>query len=232
LAQSAVETAGHEAAAALELLASLQLQGATVTADAAYCNADVTHAIRERGAHYILALKGNQPVLHEHVVQCFDSVSRSETESAVQADDRHGRQERRFVRALPISVLPKKLGTPWKDLKSIVEVVRVRATKDISVTRAFYVTSHPPNAEELATRIRDHWKIENQLHHVLDVTFGEDRRKIRSEHGAQNFALVCRHALALIKLNPAKKSVAGKKRMAMWNPKNALKLLTYGFHEA
>jgi predicted transposase YbfD/YdcC len=100
------------------------------------------------------------------------------------------------------------------------------------VTRAFYVTSHPPKAHALARRIRDHWKIENQLHHVRAVSFGDDRRKIRSGNGAQNFALVCRHALALIKLNPSKKSVAAKRRLAMWNPMNALKLLTYGFHEA
>jgi predicted transposase YbfD/YdcC len=231
LAQSAVETAGHEAAAALELLSGLELRGATITADAAYCNADVTEAIRERGAHYVIALKGNQAALHDHVVRCFDSVPRSDTDIDMQADDGHGRQERRIVRALPLSALPQKVGTPWKDLRSIVEVIRVRADKSLSVTRAFYVTSHPPKANALATRIRDHWKIENQLHHILDVSFSDDRRKIRSEYGAQNFALVCRHALALIKLNPIKKSVAAKKRLAMWNPMNALKLLTYGFHE-
>jgi predicted transposase YbfD/YdcC len=232
LAQSAVETAGHEAGAALELLSGLELRGATITADAAYCNAEVIDVIRERGAHYVLALKGNQGALHDHVVRCFDSVPRSETEVDIQAEDGHGRTEQRIVRALPIGALPEKIRATWKDLKSIVEVVRVRAAKSLSVTRAFYVTSHPPKAHALATRIRDHWKIENQLHHVLDVSFGDDRRKIRSENGAQNFALVCRHALALIKLNPIKKSVAAKKRLAMWNPMNALKLLTYGFHEA
>src|SRR5690606_37116803 len=165
------------------------------------------------------------------VVQLFDSVPRHAAEFAVESDKGHGRLEQRIVRALPIGELPVNIQAPWVDLKSIAEVIRIRVGKELSVTRSFYITSHPPKAILLAACIRDHWKIENQLHYVLDVSFGEDRRKIRSEYGAQNFALVCRHALSLIKRDPRKKSVAMKKRLAMWNPRHALELLTYGFHE-
>lgn len=231
LGQSAVETAGHEPAAAVELLSALHIKGATVTADAASCTAEVTRTIRERGAHYVLSLKGNQGTLYDHVVQLFDSVPRHAAEFAVESDKGHGRLEQRIVRALPIGELPVNIQAPWVDLKSIAEVIRIRVGKELSVTRSFYITSHPPKAILLAACIRDHWKIENQLHYVLDVSFGEDRRKIRSEYGAQNFALVCRHALSLIKRDPRKKSVAMKKRLAMWNPRHALELLTYGFHE-
>jgi len=230
LAQSAVETAGHESAAAIELLRGLHLQGATVTSDAASCNAEVTRAIRDRGAHYVLALKGNQSKLHDHVRQCFDTAPRSEALLAVENDKAHGRLERRIVRAMAIGELPESVKAPWADLKSVVEVIRIRSSKKLSITRSFYITSHLPKAKKLATHIRDHWKIENELHYVLDVTFGEDRRKIRSENGAQNFALVCRHALSLIKRDPRKKSVAMKKRIAMWNPRRALELLNCGFH--
>ncbi len=229
LGQSAVETAGHESAAAVELLAQLELQGATVTADAASCTADVTRAIRDRGAHYVLALKGNQTSLHEHVVSLFDAVERSDIPADVESDLGHGRIERRIVRAMPIGELPGNIKAPWTDLTSIVEVIRIRSAGNLSVTRSFYVTSHAPQAKLLASSIRDHWKIENELHYVLDVAFAEDRRKIRSEYGAQNFALVCRHALSLIRRDPSKGSVAMKKRRAMWNPRHCLKLLTQGF---
>lgn len=231
LGQSAVETAGHESTAAVALLSGLHLKGATVTADAASCNAEVTKAIRERGAHYVLALKGNQSALHDHVVRCFDSVPRNDPHTAVENDEGHGRVEKRIVRAMPVGELPGIIHAPWSDLKSIVEVLRIRVGHELSVTRAFYITSHAPKAKLLAASIRDHWKIENELHYVLDVSFGDDRRKIRSEYGAQNFALVCRHALSLIKRDPRKKSVAGKKRLAMWNPRHALELLTYGFQD-
>jgi predicted transposase YbfD/YdcC len=216
LGQSAVETAGHESAAAIALLSGLHLQGATVTADAASCNAEVTKAIRERGAHYVL---------------CFDSVPRGDARTAIEDDEGHGRVEKRIVRAMPIGELPETIHAPWSDLKSIVEVLRIRVGQELSVSRAFYITSHAPKAKLLAASIRDHWRIENELHYVLDVSFGDDRRKIRSEYGAQNFALVCRHALSLIKRDPRKKSVAGKKRLAMWNPRHALELLTYGFQD-
>lgn len=231
LAQSAVETAGHESAAAIELLSGLQLRGATVTADAASCTADVTRAIRDRGAHYVLALKGNQGNLHDHAVKAFDAVPRVDAKLAVESDRGHGRTERRVVRAMPIGRLPKEIRAPWADLKTIVEVVRIRSGRQLSATRAFYITNLPPKAERLARFIRSHWKIENELHYVLDVTFGEDRRRIRSEFGAQNFALVCRHALSLIKRDPRKLSVAMKKRRAMWSPRPAFELLTYGLHE-
>ena len=187
LGQSAVETAGHEPAAAVELLSALHIKGATVTADAASCTAEVTRTIRERGAHYVLSLKGNQGTLYDHVVQLFDSVPRHAAEFAVESDKGHGRLEQRIVRALPIGELPVNIQAPWVDLKSIAEVIRIRVGKELSVTRSFYITSHPPKAILLAACIRDHWKIENQLHYVLDVSFGEDRRKIRSEYGAQNF---------------------------------------------
>ena len=117
-----------------------------------------------------------------------------------------------------------------RHLKSVVEVIRFRANEKMTVTRSFYITSHSPKAKHLASRIRDHWRIENELHYVLDVAFGEDRRTIRSEYGAQNFALVCRHALCLIKNDPRKKSVAMKKRIASWGPKGALEFLFGGFH--
>jgi predicted transposase YbfD/YdcC len=104
LGQSAVETAGHESAAAIELLSGLDLQGATVTADAASCTAEVTRAIRERHAHYVLALKGNQGTLHDHVVKCFDAVPRIDTPVDVESDKGHGRVEERIVRAMPIGV--------------------------------------------------------------------------------------------------------------------------------
>jgi predicted transposase YbfD/YdcC len=135
------------------------------------------------------------------------------------------------VRAIPLKRddLPPTVAESWTNLQTAVLVQRVRADKRVTLDSAYYVTSHKPDPKLLATQIRDHWKIENELHHCLDVSFDEDRRKIRHENGAQNFALVTRYALSLIKREPSKMSVAMKRRKAAWSKTYLFDVLTAGF---
>ena len=231
LGQKAVIGAPGEVAAAIELLKLLDLTGATVTADANSCTAEVTATVRAAGAHYVLALKGNRSALHRHVQQCFAEARQAGYPGQKVAQSRkraHGRDEIRIVRAMPLGALPTSMEAPWADLKTIVQVDRVRSTDHISIQRAYYVTSHGAHPHALARRIRDHWSIENQLHHCLDVSFNEDRRTIRHENGAQNFALVPRYALSLLKRDPTKMSVAMKRRAAAWGDTYALEVLLHG----
>lgn len=231
LGQKAVAGAPGEVAAAIELLKLLDLTGATVTADANSCTAEVTATVRAAGAHYVLALKGNRGALHRHVQKRFAEAQRAgypRQKVAESRDDAHGRSEVRIVRAMPIGELPRAMKAPWADLKTIVQVDRLRSTDHVSVQRAYYVTSHVDEPRALARRIRDHWSIENQLHHCLDVSFNEDRRRIRDENGAQNFALVTRYALSILKRDPTKMSVAMKRRAAAWGDTYALEVLSHG----
>jgi predicted transposase YbfD/YdcC len=239
LAQAATDGAGSELPTAIELLRTLDLAGATVTADANFCASELTKTIRDRGGHYVLALKGNRGAFHRFVEARFEEereAGYAATQVAVEEGRAHGRDEVRVVRAMPIGQLPEHLRAPWCDLKTIVQVERVRVTDSVSLQRAYYITSHPARAKDLARRIRDHWKIENELHYCLDVTFGEDRRPIRSQYGAENFALVTRFALSLLKkhagapsTNKDKQSVRRKKKIAMWSDVYFLTVLTAGF---
>ena len=234
LGQKAVEGAGGEVDAALELLAMLDLRGAPVTADANSCTASVTNAVRDRGGDFVLALKGNRAALHEHVEQLFAKARETGFEhiKAHCTDDvAHGRIEFRQVRAIPMGKLPPHIKADWRDLNTAVLVERVRTTDHTSLELAYYVTSHRPDPELLAGHIRGHWSIENQLHHSLDVSFADDRRSIRHDNGAQNFALLARHALSLFKREPAKLSVAMKRRKAAWSGNYVLDLLKCGFAE-
>lgn len=77
LGQKAVEGAPGEVQAAIELISLLDIEGATVTADANSCTSEVTAAIREAGADYVLALKGNRSALHDHVRHCFAEARRA-----------------------------------------------------------------------------------------------------------------------------------------------------------
>jgi len=232
LAQKAVDGAPGEIQAAVELLKLLDLKGATVTADANSCAAAISTAVREAGADYVLALKGNRGALHRHVEALFADAARDGYSGVkrFESDDRaHGRIEYRLVRALPLDHLPPRVEATWADLRTAVQVERVRAADQVTLSRAYYLTSHAPDPKFLAARIRGHWSVENQLHHCLDVSFAEDRRRIHDENGAQNFALVTRYALSLLKREPTKMSVAMKRRRAAWGETYILNVLSSGF---
>jgi predicted transposase YbfD/YdcC len=232
LAQKAVDGAPGEIQAAVELLKLLDLKGATVTADANSCTAGISAAVREAGADYVLALKGNRGTLHKHVEALFVEAAQNGYRGVKRfqsKDKAHGRIEHRIVRALPVGELPPRIEATWTDLKTAVLVERVRAADDVTVDRAYYVTSHTADPKVLAAKIRGHWSIENQLHHCLDVSFAEDRRRIHDENGAQNFALVTRFALSLLKREPTEMSVAMKRRKAAWSATYLLNVLSSGF---
>lgn len=105
----------------------------------------------------------------------------------------------------------------WKGLRSIVMVERERQIgEQCSNERAYYLSSHKLAAERAGALVRGHWGIENGLHWVLDMVFDEDHSRIRDRRAAQNFALLRKLALALLKREPvhAKKSIARKRKRA------------------
>lgn len=79
----------------------------------------------------------------------------------------------------------------------------VEATRKIndivSTQRCYYISSLPPETRLIALAIRSHWRIENSMHWVLDVAFGEDQCRVRVENAAQDFAILRRIALHQLK---------------------------------
>src|SRR5262249_50241383 len=109
LAQKAVDGAPGEIQAAIEILKLLDIKGATVTADANSCTATISTAVREAGADYVLALKGNRGALHKHVETLFADAAQEGYRGArcfESEDTAHGRIEYRRVRTLPLEDLP------------------------------------------------------------------------------------------------------------------------------
>ncbi len=149
-------------------------------------------------------------------------VSYSETTEAG-----HHRIEHRQVWVVPISQVPNLANhKKWKGLASIVMVRRRRLLWNTETERVcFYITSLDPNAASLAQAIRSHWGIENSLHWVLDVTFKEDRSRIRMGHGPENMTLLRRLCVNLIKRDKAKGSINMKRYRAAMNNDYALTLL-------
>ena len=220
LGQVSVPDGSNEVAAVPDLLRTLDLAGAIVTLDAAGCQTENARLIRERGGHYVLAVKDNQPTLRAAVEAVFERACEAGFEGVAHAGheaagDAHGRHEERYV-----TVVYDPVGVPaaWPDVAAVVEVNRVRAAGGVRTqTTHYYLTSHRGTAADLGRVVRSHWGIENGLHWVLDVVYGEDDSRVRAGHAGANLGLVRRVAVALARRTPGKASGATKRKMAGWD---------------
>lgn len=223
--------ASGEPAAMVAILKLFDLEGAVVTADANGCTTAVTEAVRDAKADFVLALKGNRAPQHKYVQEAFATADSKAMSTSSTTNAGHGRQEARIVYALPAKGWP---WPDWRDVKSLVMIERVRQDATESSTEtSFYISSLPPDAAVLADKIRKHWSIENELNWVLDVAFGEDFQRVRDARGAQNFALLNRLALMLVRNETTKKKGAPTKRKrAGWDNDYLALVLTRGLEPA
>jgi len=219
LGQVACAEKSNEITAIPELLRLLNLKGCTVTIDAMGCQKDIAAQIREQKGHYVLALKGNQSRLQEDMQQMYEQGINTDFaafnhQTHETTDTGHGRTEHRVCHVVEI---PKDhpQRRVWKGLCTLVAVTLccVKDAVETWETRLF-VSSHRPRAKALGHAIRRHWGIENGLHWVLDITFGEDARRQQDRAGAANLAAVRRLAVSLLRQDRTLKRGAKCKRMA------------------
>jgi predicted transposase YbfD/YdcC len=230
LGQQACEEKSNEITAIPELLKRLELAGAVVTIDAMGCQKEIAEKIVHEGGDYVLALKGNHEKLHAAVREHFDTLHENDFKGAdcrrrQTQDQGHGRVERRYYHqaALPEELKPYAEG--WAGLKTIGQVISIteRDGRETSEVR-YYLSSLSPGVMRFAQATRGHWGIENSLHWVLDVTFNEDQSRIRKDYGPDNFALLRRFALTLLKRDTSPGSIKRKRKRAAWNHDQLAKL--------
>lgn len=223
LGQVVVDAKSNEITAIPKLLQILELSGCLVTIDAMGCQTEIAQAIVDGGADYVLAVKGNQPTLHQGIVDFFEDqfgddfarvkVSRHETR-----ERGHGRDEHRsyFVCTVPDN-LPDR--ARWTRLTAIGVAIgeTVRNGKETAEVRC-YILSRKLSAKSFGEAVRSHWAIENRLHWQLDVTFGEDQCRVRKGHADANLSSLRRTALSLLKNNRTSKvGIKNKRLTAAWN---------------
>lgn len=230
LGQRKVDTKSNEITAIPALLDLLLLKGCIVTIDAMGCQRAIAEKIVEHGADYVLALKGNQPTLEQAVEHFFVSgpeaeAHRTQSDYTEQTEYQHGREETRRA-WISVDLTAELHAAVWPGLQSVgmVEATRTVGGKT-SIEQRFYVSSLPPDAEHFAQAVRKHWGIENQLHWSLDVTFHEDQSRLRTGHGAENFAVLRHIALNLLRQEPSTKSLPRKRLACALNPDYLLKVL-------
>jgi predicted transposase YbfD/YdcC len=237
LAQQKVAEKSNEITAIPVLLDMLDIKGHTITIDAMGCQRNIAQKIQDKGADYVLALKGNQGTLNDDVrlfleTQATKPGSTAISDTYTHADAGHGRVEQRTcIVSDQLDWLTQK--PEWSGLKSVAMIEETRDINGkISTDRRFFISSLPANAQQIAQAVRAHWAIENVLHWTLDVVFNEDQSRVRKDHAPQNMAIV-RHVV-LNMLNNAKKHFKnlGPKAMrkkAGWGNDNLRTILTANF---
>jgi predicted transposase YbfD/YdcC len=215
LAQLAVSEKTNEAAASDDLLAMLLLNGVVITGDAMFTQQEIVQTICESGNDYLVVLKENQPTLLAETALLFadpDAVQ----ERAEETDSHSQRLERRRLTAAP-----ELAGvTGWPGLAQVLRMERRVIdlhTGEIRNETAYALTSLPPEratAQQLLRLWRQHWHIENKVHYVRDVTYGEDDSTVRTGSGPHVLAALRNTAITLLRRAGATNIAAACRRYA------------------
>jgi len=232
LGQIKVDDKSNEITALPELLRALALTGCIVTIDAMGCQTRIAEQIIDGEADYVLALKGNQGLLHEDVANYFSWAERTGFQEiaytfAETLEKDHGRIEHRRCWATgDVAWLEQQ--AQWRGLQSIVMVEADREVigKGRTVERRYFISSLPAEAKPLLAAVRGHWGIENSLHWCLDVAMREDASRIRRDHAPENVAILRHIALNLLKQEKScKLGIKRKQLKAGWEHDYLLKVL-------
>ncbi len=222
LGQVAVEGKSNEITAIPALLELLELRGALVSIDAMGCQKEIAQKIVAGGGDYVLTVKDNQPHLLEDiqktVEQALDGkLPVGQVAEHTTTESGHGRQEKRtylIIRQLE-QIRDRVL---WPELKVVGMCYRERTVAGETSTEVrYFIGSRRMGARRYGEALRNHWGIENSLHWQLDMSFGEDDSRIQQRNAADNFGVLRRGAISLLKQNPRKRSLRGKRKLAALN---------------
>lgn len=213
LGQVKTEQKSNEITAIPELLDMLELSGAVITIDAMGCQTKIAEKITEAEADYVLAVKGNQGNLEDDIINAFSQPHAPVESEDTTIDMGHGRIEKRTCKVLTETAFISK-NERWPGLQSLICIESERTDKKSgekqSSTR-YYISSLNATAQRFNEIIRNHWSIENNLHWCLDVVFKEDAGHKQAGTAAENFSMINKTALSLLKNDQSKKKSLKRK---------------------
>lgn len=221
-----------EIMAARTLLGLIDLKGMLVTGDALHCQGETARLVRERGGDWLFALKANRPVQYGEAEAFFaDPANRTDGEHTTRDGCNGGRIEvRRHVVTQDIGWMlsdrrhPDEATMPGVAMLAMVEATVTRQGST-TVQRRFYLSSVAMDAARFAAAVRAHWRIENSLHWVLDVTFDEDRARNRCDHGPENLTILRKLALNVLRKARPDISIRRKRKRSGWSDQFARTVL-------
>jgi predicted transposase YbfD/YdcC len=221
LGQVKVDDKSNEITAIPELLKMLDIQGCIVSIDAIGTQKEIISTILEQGGDYLLTVKRNQGILYDQIdlafsVDCKNEFKDTPYDYAKKVEKSHGRIETRecWVTSDPEYIDYIDPEGCWQQLRSLAIVKATRVIEgETSFQIRYFISSVNSGAARMMQLIRHHWEVENKLHWSLDVSFNEDRSRVRIGHAPENLALIRKMALNLLRQNKTKKCGAKTKRM-------------------
>jgi len=212
----------NEITAIPELLELLDIAGGVVTIDSMGCQTKIVEKIIDKGADYLIGLKGNQGNLNEDVRLFFKKRPEKAVFSTdIDYDKGHGRIEMRQCSVTEDIAWLRERHPKWQQLNSVIEIKSQREIKGEVVTEnRYYISSLQTQSDKISNVVRQHWGVENKLHWVLDVCFNDDQCRIRKGNAPRNIAIIKKTALNLmqiIKKNKPRVSFKAMRKLAGWD---------------
>jgi len=229
LGQVKTDEKSNEVTAIPALLDLIDVKRTLVTIDAAGTQTAIAEKIVNKGGDYLLAVKANQPTLHNAMIEHFEGVGMlyNKFEFAESAEHGHGRDE---IRRAWVSHATDEIASSerWLGLSTFIRIESTRTVNhETSIENRYYVSSRKAlSAKQAQVAVRSHWGIENQLHWVLDVAFGEDDSRVRAGNAAANLCAVRQLALGLLKQRTETKvGIKNRRLMAGWDDTFLLRVI-------
>ncbi len=218
IGQLAVDSKSNEITHVPQLLRSLNLKNAIVTADALNTQAATAQTIIDGKGAYVLPIKKNHPTHRSVITAIMDDVARTQQPGFEQVEKGHGRLEtRRCWATEDLSLFLER--DKWPGIRSLARIDRARRLPDGTESKetALFISSLPADAATIATAVRQHWGVENQCHWCLDIVFREDDCRARTRNAARNLSALRVVCLNILRHSKVKGSLRIKRFRASFD---------------
>jgi predicted transposase YbfD/YdcC len=214
----------NEIPAIPRLLELLDLEGALVSLDAGGCQKEIAKQVIDKKGDYLMVVKKNQGTLYEEIEAYFKSKFAGDFKDPGMScyrkkEEGHGREEMRMVVVSEdLEGIGERENWPKLTVIGMCYSQRQERGKDFSDEIRYFIGSKKAKARYYAKGLRNHWRVENNLHWRLDVTFGEDASRVQQRDAAANLSVVRRLALNLLTQEESEMSIAKKRFAAALDP--------------
>lgn len=227
IGQEKVEDKSNEITAIPKIISQLDIENAVVSIDAIGCQRNITSQIIEQKGDYLLSVKNNQTDLYNEISGGFKAVK--SIDFSEQWEYQNNRFETRKCSIIKASsvMLPDIL-SQWKGLKTLIKIESERIVEEQKQVQVrYYISSEDfEKANYYNALVRGHWSIENQLHWHLDVTFREDKCRVRKGFAPENLSSLRKLALQIIKSHKDNLSLKKRRVKAAYSNKYLEKLIS------
>lgn len=207
----------NEIPIALAYLPALPVAGHVFTADALHTHVPFFLRVQQLEGDVALIVKNNQPTLHEHLATYFADPLAAFAEAET-IDLQRGRKEIRHIKVT--CALADYLQPDWPGVAQVAQLTRTVTTKKTGKTTievVYVITTlsrQKASPQRLLELVRGHWGIENSSHYVRDVTFLEDRSRLRTGHAPQIIAALRNLVITLIHRHGSSQIIATRRSLS------------------